>query len=327
MSTDLQGGKRWAVILLQALFVFALSSRMYGAWKKGFEDPVHQPWTVAAGESLAPHQYRVLYPMLWRGAAAVLSDKAADNALLLGTIVLCYGVLMGLFTRASGSPVLGGLALLAFHAACSHPYQFQFRDTFLEITFMALALALQPTLFRRGSWRWFVPLSLLGTLNRETWAFVLFALAVCALREAGGLRALLTAPAARPALLALAASGAVALGVFAGVRLVFGLRAYYCRVMPWTENLPHLLFWRDPPMTFGHGLWAVGGGVFLLYLLSVLRGNRHHAPFIAAYLAVYLPVTFLLARWIESRVFFPLFAVLIASLAAHLARPADPARP
>lgn len=301
--------------LLKALFILALASRMYAAWTKGFEDPLHQPQTIISGESLAPHQYRVLYPLLWKGLSPFASAQVADHALTLLTIVLCYAVLYHLFARLTRHAILAGLTLLAFHAACSHPYQFQFRDTFLEITFIAIALQLIPPLAGNGSWKWFAVLSVLGTLNRETWAFVLLGAGAATCFEAGGPRPLLRAPAWRPAVIGLLLSGLLSLAVFVGVRFYFGHRPYYCKPWPWDENVQHFLFWKVPGFAFGHGVWAVGAGAFILLLWSVALGNRKFLPFLCGYLVPYLPVTFAASRWMESRIFFPIFVIVMASLA------------
>jgi hypothetical protein len=217
----------------------------------------------------------------------------------------------------TGNAVLAGLSLLAFHAACTHPYQFQFRDTFIEVALIAVALQLVPPLNAKGSWKWLAVVSVLGTLNRETWAFVLLAATAAACFEAGGARSLLRAPAQRPAVLGLLASALISLAVFLGVRWLIGPRPYYCKLWPWNENMAHILFWKMPDFAFGHGIWAAGAGVFVLWLLSVLMGNRNFLPFITGYLIPYLPATFLWARWMESRIFFPIFAIMIASLAAY----------
>ena len=72
-------------------------------------------------------------------------------------------------------------------------------------------------------------------------------------------------------------------------------------------------------MTIGHGVWGIGAGAFLVYLLTLLDGNRHQWRFIIGYLGPLLLVSFLLvARWIESRTFFPAFAIVIASVGMHI---------
>ncbi len=314
--------------LLLGLYILALSTRTYAAWRRGFDyDPVHQPQTIMAGESLAPHQYRVLYPVLWWGLSHGMAGEAADKLLLFLTIVGCYSVLLFVYQSLLRNLPLTCLGLLAFLGTCMHPYQFQFRDTFLEVGLVALAFYLQTRTDRSpGLWNWLALISVAGTLNRETWIFVVSG---CFLAQCGrGFRALWTTAAGRTALAGVAKmAAATVLTVLAG-RLVWGIRPLYCDLWTWPENLPHLLFWTYPAITIGHGIWGVGAGVFLLYLLTVLDGNRQQWRFIAGYLLPLLVVSFLLvARWIESRTFFPAFAIVIPVIGLHIRQALPAGRP
>ena len=307
----------WTLLLV--VFILALSTRTYSSWRRGFDDdPVQHPWTIMAGDSLAPHQYRVLYPAMWWGLSRIVEPELADKGLLFLTIVGCYATLFWIYRALMKSVPLACMGLLAFLGTCMHPYQFQFRDTFLEIGLISAAFFLQTkTDENPGIWNVLAVLSVIGTLNRETWIFVLSG---CFLAQCGkGVRALWATDEGRTAMLGLAKMvAATALTVLA-TRLIFGIRPYYCRIWTWHENMAHILFWTNPPMTVGHGIWGIGAGVFIVYLLTLLDGNKHQWRFIVGYLGPLLLVSFLLvARWIESRTFFPAFAIVIASVGMHL---------
>ena len=311
--------KKMAWTFLLATFILALSTRTYSSWRRGFDDdPVQHPWTILAGDSLAPHQYRVLYPAMWWGLSRVMEPKLADKALLFLTIVGCYATLFWVFRALMKNVPLACLGLLAFLGTCMHPYQFQFRDTFLEIGLIATAFYLQTkTAENPRTWNWLAVLSVVGTLNRETWIFVLSG---CFLAQCSkGARALWATAEGRTALAGLAKM-VVATGIaVATTRWLFGIRPYYCLIWTWHENLAHILFWTNPGLTIGHGIWGIGAGAFIVYLLTLLDGNRHQWRFIAGYLGPLLLVSFLLvARWIESRTFFPAFAIVIASIGMHI---------
>ncbi len=319
--TDSRGTflKQAAYGLLICLFILALSSRTYSAWRKGYDhDPVQHPWTIMAGESLAPHQYRVLFPVMWQGLSQVLEAGLADKVLLFMTIVGCYTTLFFIYRSLMKNTALVSLALLAFLGTCMHPYQFQFRDTFLEITLISLAFYLQSRVDQRPAiWNGLALLSFIGTLNRETWIFVLSG---CMLAQCGkGWRHLWTTKEGRVALAGIVKM-TLATGLAVGLtRCAFGIRPYYCRIWTWNENLYHIFFWRLPGFTFGHGIWGVGAGIFLVYLATWANGNRHQRMFILGYVLPLLLVSFLLiARWMESRTFFPAFAIVIGSIGMHI---------
>lgn len=320
--------KKIAWTLLLVLFILALSTRTYSSWRRGFDDdPVQHPWTIMAGDSLAPHQYRVLYPVMWWGLSRIVDGAIADKALLFLTIVGCYSVLFLVFRALMKNVPLACLGLLAFLGACMHPYQFQFRDTFLEIGLIAAAFYLQTKTGENPKiWNALALLSIAGTLNRETWIFVLSG---CLLAQCGkGLKALWTTPEGRTAMMGWAKMAIATVLTVLSTRLIFGIRPYYCRIWTWQENMAHILFWTNPPMTVGHGIWGIGAGVFLVYLWTVLDGNRHQWRFIAGYLGPLLLVSFLLvARWIESRTFFPAFAIVIASMGMHINQTLTAQRP
>lgn len=305
--------------LLLALFILALSTRTYTVWRQGFDDdPVQHPDTIMAGKSLAPHQYRVLYPLMWAGLSRVLDGGQADKALLFLTIVGCYAVMLFAYHKLMRSLPLACLGLLAFLGACMHPYQFQFRDTFLEVGLVSLAFYLQTRADRSpGVWNWLALISVAGTLNRETWIFVVSG---CFLAQCHrSVRALWTTPEGRTAVAGVVKMGAATVLTVLASRLVWGMVPLYCDLWTWRENLPHILFWTYPAITIGHGIWGVGAGVFLVYLLTLLDGNRHQRLFIAGYLLPLLVVSFItVARWIESRTFFPAFAVIVAAIGMHI---------
>lgn len=313
--------KKFLLYILLGVFLLALSTRTYSSWRRGFDyDPVQHPWTIVAGDSLAPHQYRILYPAMWWGLSRLMPGELADKALLFLTIVGCYTVLFGVFRSLMKSIPLACLGLLAFLGTCMHPYQFQFRDTFLEIGLVALAFYLQiKTAEDAKIWNWLAAISFLGTLNRETWIFVLSG---CLLAQCSrGIRVLWTTAEGRTALTGLAKMILATAMAVVTTRGLFGFRPLYCRLWTWHENLAHILFWTNLPLTVGHGIWGIGAGVFIVYLLTLLDGSRHQWRFVAGYLAPLFVVSFLtVARWIESRTFFPAFAVVIATIGMHISQ-------
>ena len=318
--------------LLLGVFILALSTRTYSAWRRGFDyDPVQHPQTIMAGDSLAPHQYRILYPVMWLGLSRIMDGNLADKALLFLTIAGCYATLFFVYRALMKNAILACLGLLAFLGTCMHPYQFQFRDTFLEIGMVALAFYLQTKVNDTPkTWNWLALLSVAGTMNRETWIFVLSGCFLAQCRN--GVKPLWTTAEGRTAMRGLAKMAVAMLLTVASTRLIWGIKPLYCRLWTWHENLAHILFWTNPPLTFGHGIWGVGAGVFLIYLLTLLAGNRHGRLFLFGYLGPLLLVSFLLvARWIESRTFFPAFAIVIAAIGMHIRQtiaspPPPPAR-
>ena len=137
-------------------------------------------------------------------------------------------------------------------------------------------------------WNWLAILSIVGTLNRETWIFVLSG---CFLAQCGkGARALWATAEGRTAMAGLAKM-VLATGIaVATTRGVFGIRPYYCLIWTWHENLAHILFWTNPGLTIGHGIWGIGAGAFIVYLLTLLDGNKHQWRFIVGYLGPLLLV-------------------------------------
>jgi hypothetical protein len=63
-----------------------------------------------------------------------------------------------------------------------------------------------------------------------------------------------------------------------------------------------------------------------VFVGSLFLGNRRHLSFIGGYGLPFLVATFLMARWIETRIFFPLFAMMICSVAGFIAEEVRGAR-
>lgn len=307
---------RFVRVVLLTVFILATSLRMYSFWMKGiYHLPQRWPANVLAGHSAPPDQYRVLYPLLWKAATAVLDGALADRAMLFATIVFGMTCLFLLLLRESRNAVLAGLALLAFAATIHNTVHNPYRDTFLDLGLIALAAGL--VFFRtqtKGVWTGLVALTLLGAMNRESWAFVLTGLAAHAIAESGGVRPLLLKPGHRTALCGLAAAGVVYVATQVALRQVFGWAVHTRHLWQWRENLVHFLPWRDHAIGIGHGLWSAGSGILLLFLASVAMGNRSHLAFIAGYFIPLLIVSFFIGRWMETRIFYSGFALMICSM-------------
>ncbi len=303
------------------LLVLAVSVRMFGIWIKGIDhEPMHYPDQIMAGTSYAPDQYRILYPLMWKGLSTVMEGKRADSIMLFLTIIFCFSAIFRVYQAETGNDILAGLALLAFFGTCMNWYYYLYRDTFLEIGLVALAFPLIMKLGTGEKIAWpLALLSLLGGLARESWAFIISGMAVASIVQAGGLRNLIRAPNWRETRKALWLSAAAFLLAYISVRFYYGYRPYAVRFWTWPLNINQFLFWSQPIYIFKYGIWNAGNGILLIFILSLLKGNRNYLPFILGYLVPFAVAGFLFARMYETRIYFPLFFMMIASLAKYLA--------
>lgn len=307
----------WARYALVALFLLGLSVRTYSVWIKGQDagSIMHHPDYIVEGRSWAPDQYRILFPLIWQGVHMTLGRDAAQSLPLFVSIVLCYAVWMAVFRRESGRIVSAGVLLLALYGACSHWYHYYYRETFLDLMWVGLGFYMQPYLGERWRpWVWFAAISLLATLSRESWLFILMGTGFRLWAEAGSLRALAFDRRWRTVRAGLAMALIATLVAYVSVRGYFGPRDYISRKWTAVINVQHLMPWKYPAVVIGHGLWSAGNGLFVLFGLSLLMGNRRHLPFVLGFMLPTIVVTFILARWIETRIFFPCFALMLASM-------------
>ena len=309
-------------MVFTVLFLLALSVRTYSWWTKGFDDPVHHPNTILSGNSLAPDQYRVLYPLLWKTVSLVLGEQDGDKGLLFVSILFCYVVLYEAFVSGGLSGLSACLFLLAFYGTTHSWYHYFYRDTFLEVALVVLAYRIQAAMQEGRNWgNRLALLSVAGIMNRESWVFVLTGVVCGFMGKAGGVSSLFRAPEAvvlRKGLVKITTASVLA---FVSVRLLYGFKPYFTSFWTLDENAYNLLFWKDVSGFIGHGLWSAGAGILFLYVWSVLRGNRTGLLFIAGYVVPLLAASFLFGRCGETRIFFPAFAVILCSLASYVTKP------
>ncbi|APR81845.1 Hypothetical protein A7982_07194 [Minicystis rosea] len=302
------GAGRIARLTLLALVVLAVSIRMYLAFVPAPTHRVLDPWNILAGGSLAPNQYRVLAPLLCALLKPLVGGAhEADELVQILAILGCNTALVALLLRETGKLELACVGLVAFFGAAANTMAWRNRETFLEALFalIGFALVVRP----RPRWVAFAFVSVLGTLNRETWAFVLFAAVASRVAAAGGLRRL-----PRADVIGLASAAALALATFVGVRAHFGLRPYHTEVWMMGTNISNIALWREPDLVLAKGIWTLGSGLGLAYLLSLSHGARRHLPFVIGFAVPALVVSFFLASWFEPRIFTALYPLLIIAL-------------
>lgn len=317
------GAGRVARLLLLCLVVLATSIRMYLAFLPAPTHPVLDPVNILRGASLAPNQYRVLAPLLGALLGALLGDaREGDEVLQLLAIVACNAALVAVLLRETRRLELACVGLVAFFGATAYTMAWRNRETFLEAAFalVGFALVTRP----RPRWALFAVVSMLGALNRETWGFVLCGAAAARIAAAGGLRALWRGPARRDAI-GLLVAAALALAALVGVRLRYGLRPYHTELWMMGTNISNLAPWREPDLVVAKGLWTLGSGLALAYLLSLSRGARRHLPFVAGFAVPALVVSFFIASWFEPRIFTALHPLLIIALLGTVAPPDEAA--
>lgn len=309
------GPARVGRVTLLALVVLAASIRMYLSFSTAPTHAVLDPENILHGRSLAPNQYRILAPLLCAALRALLGDfHEADEVVQALAIVACNAAIVAVLLRETESVELSSVGLAAFVGATANTMAWRNRETFLEVLFaiVGFAIVTRP----RPRWAAFAALSLLGALNRETWAFVLTGAAAARVAAAGGARRL-----PRADVLGLAASGAIALAAFAGVRVFYGIKPYHTELWMMGTNISNLAPWIAPDLVVAKGVWTLGAGLGLAYLLSLARGARRHLPFIAGFSVPALIVSFLIASWYEPRIFTAMIPLLLVALLGA-ARPA-----
>lgn len=289
--------------LLCASFVAALSLTTYVRYQGTYEHPLVEPQNIISGQSQAPHQYRVLPALLFSAIDRVVGHtRLSDKIVQAASILFCYGTALLLFFRASRSLPLAMLALLALFGSFSSGMQWKHRTEFFETGLVALLMHL--THAAKVRWPQLGAVTLLGSLNRETFLLALVGTAAEVLRP----------PGRRAMLLRIATLFVIGGAALVTVRIYYGFSAYHVDFWRYADNL------RSFGSLYGN-MFGIGAGLLLVYAFTVAQGNREYLPFTVGYAATFLVASFLASNWLEQRIFFPLYPVCLASVLKFAANP------
>ena len=150
-----------------------------------------------------------------------------------------------------------------------------------------------------------------GERKPETWVFVIIAAFVHMVGVKGSLAGLLSD---RRVSLGLVSSLLIYCAVFFLLRWYFGISSYHCSFWMYVKNMDGAL---KPYLPFS--IWHVGSGLMFLYVVSLIAGNRLYIGFILGYLLPLLVVSFFISNQGEHRIFYPVYPLLILSIAVHFA--------
>jgi hypothetical protein len=301
--------------MLLALVVIGASVKSYTLYASTLDSVELMPRTIASGQGLAPNQYRVLVPLLWRGAVALgIGPDAAERAIVAFSILFCYGVLAAVLYRASRSMPVASVCLLAFYGAAASGFWFRNRDVFFDAAFTAIGMdiVVQPS----PRWLLYAIVSAAASLNRETWFFSLIAAGVSRWFDAGGARALLKR--GRRDIFGLAAAAIVTIATAAGLRAVYGIRPYHYPPWQYGSNAKLLLVTVTLRSSLGQAIWFAGSGVFAVWAIFALAGLARHRPFVLGFMGSLLVVSFFVSNWYEARIFTAGYVVLLVSISGGL---------
>ena len=307
--------KRVVQWLLLTVVIAAAAVKTYSLWTTTIDAREMMPAVIAAGQAQAPNQYRVLVPLLWRGATSLgVGADAADRGIVAVSIVFCYAALAAALYRSSGSLPVTALCLIAFYGAAASGFWFRYRDTFFDAGFTCLGMQL--VLERRPAWGRYAGLSAVAALNRETWLFSLIAATISRRADAKGTE---DSGWARRDVIGLAGACLVAAAVLIAVRAQYGARPYHYDLWQYSNNVRLLLVAGGFRAVAGQAVWFAGSGLFVVWLMFALAGRASHVPFVAAFAGSLLATGFLVSNWAETRIFIPAYAVMLVSCAGSSA--------
>jgi len=260
---------------------------------------------ILSGESLAPNQYRVLAPLCYWAAVRITDDaRISRRAVTYASIVFCFLAAGALFYSVTASLVLTMVAEIALLGGFAFGMWWKYRQEFFGVGFVSLALLLYSTVRRtKLKYALLAVVTLLATLNRETFLFVWVGVSadVWSRRR--------QSPGVNGEWWGVAALGVVYVVAFLLPRLYFGWVPYYGDVLMIRANVANVVRIADPY----NGL-HMGAGILWIYLLTLLMGNARFRPFLLGYLGSFLVVALFLSTYSEHRIFYPLMAVMIASI-------------
>jgi len=304
------GWRRAVWILASAVSAFAWVATVRWLYRSTADHPLLQPWNIIAGKSRAPYQYRVLEAVAYWVVknSLALDSVRADNLVVVGSMAFCLGSTGLLYYRSSRSWTMASLAQLALLGSFTFGMVTRARQEFFEVALVCAALS--TLLELKSQPRMYALLALitaLGSLNRET-----FVCALCAI-FAHVLWRRRVAPLPKPALraeaLGLAVLTATFVGVTVGLRAYFGLSSYAVPFWMLRNNLRVSMRLGSP----GHVL-NMGSGTLAAFLASLSAGNREYLPFVIGYSVPLLLLASLAANLSEHRIFYPMMALMVASM-------------
>ncbi len=269
--------------------------------------------SVIAGKEAPPGRYRILAPYAYAALTKATGLSPVYGWLLFRWLCLVAALAAGdVLLRtwfAPGAAVAGNaltMALLPLTFTNGWPNP----DQFTELVLFTLACAC----LARGWLPAFLVTLALNALNRETLVFLV-------------LLAALAAPLSRRYAVWLAAAAAIWAGIYVSLRLVLGFVSYQA----W--NLRANLAWLVPLPAGFVGYQRIYGWFFLILLVPLfwlsLASYRDQPRLLRAASAVVAPALlvtgFLFSSVIESRIFTPMFPLLVPGVLWTLFEGARPA--
>lgn len=300
--------------ILICLFLFALTLTTLTLYVAAEDHSVLRPENILEGKSQAPNQYRILAPLLIHALdGAVLHDaERSDRAVIFISILLAYIATGALFYKTSGSTILSMLALLALLGCFALGMTWKYRQEFFETAFVASSLLVLLSMKRLTPRFFFLAvLTLLGSLNRETFFFCLTGIAAHVFTQRTATELTLR----RKEWLGLALLFVVFGCCTIGVRWYYGMSDYHGPLWMAGANVHNLLSLKSA----NHFLF-MGGGVLFIFIMTVLKGNRMHLPFIVGYGVPLLLTAFFISSFDEHRIFYPLMMLMISSIVGFVSQ-------
>lgn len=304
--------KKPAQLLIGLLFIMSLSFGTFSQYAKTMDHRVNVPANILVGESQAPNQYRVLFPLAyWCVKKFTGNNTTADKVVIFVSIFFCYVVCGILFVSDTRSGTTTMICLLALYGALVSGFEWKYRQEFFETAFVTAAAILAEK--QRPNWLLFCGITLFASLNRETWIFAIVATYV--VRRSYAPESHTWSHLERHDIVGILASLAVYVTCFVTTRMYFGLSEYHCEFWMYKANLlvPVMPFYQ--PTTFGCSVWGIGSGLIWIYLASLMAGNRSHFRFISGYCVPLLIVSFFIADWTEHRIFYSMYPVMLSASA------------
>lgn len=276
------------------------------------DNVVHNPTVILDGHSLAPNQYRVLVPLLHHAVDALWfrNPPKADRVVVYVCILICFSVFGYMVYSETGSTPAACIAMLAFLGCLPIGMMARYRQEWVEVPCVCLAVMLATR--KTVGWRTYGALALVtvvGVLNRETFAFCLFGVASTVFWEHMRRDWRRT----WPHVLGLLLLALVAAACYAAPRIVFGLRPYHCKFWVIGNNWNSL-----PDITNSRHILHMGSGLLLAYGVTLLHGARWNTPFMVGYLVPFVIVDTLISSFTEHRVFYPIMALFLVTIVQHI---------
>jgi hypothetical protein len=298
----------WLGIIFVALFLLVISAITTSEYLR--LPGGGSPSSVLTGNSLAPGQYRLLTPFV-----CFLIDKMLNNPILsyrttlylsiLFSFTVCFVLffqeVVRLGFKAKEALGLSMILSLALLGCFQSGFLLQYCQEFWETGFLVLCFIVVD----RDCPNYFVlvMITLLGSLNRETWIFTIGACLIMRVFYNGSILNFIKN---KSDLLGMLACLVTYFLIFFLARWFYGLKPYFCDFWLFKSNL--LMF-----MPHVFCIWTLGTGLFLIWILSVVFGNRDKIYFIIGYLLPFLTISFFIASWYEHRIFFAVYPILLSA--------------